>query len=757
MSRAVVRGGLNGPFPLPADVLEGGQVLAPRLRPGDRLRTAEGAVYELVEKTGPIKKFKRLDSGAVVSLGNAELTEKMGRGELRLVAPAWLNTARARNWHKSFEARPETVKRRARMRVAYVEAMLENRRLGYPVKVGDVINRVHRERMGDPAILASGEERPSQAALYEWMKVWEKDGPRSIKRLAFAEDERGPRGVQLHESVAPFVKEAMRQLYFTPRRIRVGKVWDRVVADCSATGIVQLRIPSCRTIRRLIKQMPPYVVARERMGQRAADHVFRSVGQMTEAATPGEVYEVDAHKLDVFAIENGSRFPLGRVWVTIVIDRCTRCIVGIHVHVEPPSSLTIAAALRNAFAPKSYMLDRWPEIGRSWIMWGLPVMLVLDNGLENRARFLEEALAELGVVWCYAATRTPEEKPYVERVLGTMARDLSSSMPGWTGASVKEKGDLDPGATACMTLADIDELMHRWVVAYNIRFHQGIRAVPEERWMALSDGEVDAFEDVFALDALLGDFAERTLSRKGVVLAGLRYGDRGNHRPLEMLLACRGHGGTLKVRVRFDRTDLSFVCVQDPDTREYIRIPSLDPEYTTGMTLARHRAIRAEAVATAQGYLTIGELCRARDAIQRRIEEIAGDGRAGMTERQFAAIWAGLGSKGSWAHFSRGLETEYGADKDPHSVLEFLDGEEAEPIEPPPLLAVTVATEHPAAAVTVGLAEQARELGMTVTGVELPMDKPDAPELIGPSMAANPDATDDSLEAEMAALGMKLK
>ena len=758
MNEVVARGRVNGPFPPPASVSVGLEVLAPRLRPGDRLRTAEGAIYELVEKTGPRKKFKRVDTGAEVWLGNVELTEKMGRGELRLEAPAWLNTARARTWHKSFEARSETVKRLARMRLAYVEAMLENRRLGHPVKVGEVIVRVYRGRVADPKILAFGEEKPSQAAVYEWMKLWEKDRSHSLKRLAFAEDERGPRGVQLHEAAVPFVKEALRQLYFTPRRNRVRVVSDRVKTDCLDAGIALGRIPSCRTIRRLIAQLPPYVVARERMGQRAADHVFRSVGQMAEAAMPGEVYEVDAHKLDLFAIENGSRFPLGRVWVTIVIDRCTRCIVGIHVHVEPPSSLTIAAALRNAFAPKTYMLDRWPEIGRPWIMWGLCVMIVLDNGPENKARFLEEALEELGVTWSYAETRTPEDKPYVERVLGTLARDFSSSMPGWTGANVREKGDLAPEAMACMTLADIDELLHRWVVAYNISFHQGIRAVPEERWMTLSDGEVDVFENILALDALLGDFAERTLSRKGVFLAGLRYGDRiDRRRPLETLLARRGHDGTLRVRIRFDRTDLSFVWVQDPDTKEYIQVPSLDPEYTTGMTLARHRAIRAEAVATAQGYVSIGELCRARNAIQRRIQEIAGDGQAGMTERQFAAIWAGLGSKGSWAHFSRGIETEYGADKDLHSVLGFLDDEEAEPTENPPLLPVTTAAEQPVVAVNVGLDEQARELGMTVTGVELPVEKPDTPGPTSLSAAANFDAKGDSLEAEMAALGMKLK
>lgn len=230
-------------------------------------------------------------------------------------------------WAVPFEARPEIVKRLAFMRRAYVEAFVENRRHGYPRKVGAVLEALHAERMRDPANVAAGEEKPSLAAVYEWVGACggSDADPGSIKLLTFAEDERGARGVQLHNSVSPFVKDALRELWFTPQRHRASQVWDRVVTTCGDGNIPTSRVPALRTIRRLIRQMPPFVVARERLGRRAADHMFKSVGQMQEATLPGEAYEVDAHKLDLFAVEDRTRWPLGRVWVTLVIDGGSTC------------------------------------------------------------------------------------------------------------------------------------------------------------------------------------------------------------------------------------------------------------------------------------------------------------------------------------------------------------------------------------------------------------------------------------------------
>jgi len=660
-----------------------------RLKPGDRIERS-GVIYEFLSKETGGKRFVRLDTGAEVFVLNQLLVLEMSRRLIRLAPPEWMNKARSELWHLDFESRSETEKRLARMRWAYVEAFDQNRRAGYPLKVGEVVRAVYRDRMADPRNVDADETEPSLSIVYDWLKLWDDcKGPRKLKMFCFAESRRGPRGARLSAPVAVIVRNSLRELWFTPERKRVRHVWERVVAEGTRQGLDSAVLPCQRTIRRLIKALPPYAATRARFGKRAADQKYRSVGQMPEAAFPGEIYEVDAHKLDWMAVDEAG-WPIGRLWVTVVIDRRTRCIVGFHLHVEPPCSMTIAAALRNAFAPKLYMLEKWPGIGRNWICWGLPVMLVLDNALENKARFLMEGLAELGVVVFFVDPRSPEKKPYVERFHGTMTGDLAVRVPGATGANVAERGDYDAEKMACLTLEQADELFHRWVSCYLLTWHEGLRGVPEQAWRDEgADLEVAPMEDIGMLDVLLGDYAERTVTREGIFVFGLRYGDSQDYRPLEHIRTRAGAEGLGKVRVRIDRNDLSSVLVQDPVTKEYIPVPSLDPDYTVKkgkMTLRRHRAIRQYAVERARGYVSVAALCLARDEIQRRIDEMTG--REPMTERRAAAVYRGLGSKGSWDAFYRlDDRARKGGAADERPIIDLFeteDGWEMGPFGTPP-------------------------------------------------------------------------
>jgi putative transposase len=470
---------------------------------------------------------------------------------------------------------------------------------------------------------------------------------------------------------------------------------------------------------------------------------------MVEAALPGEVYELDAHRLNWVAVDRKG-WPIGRLWVTVVLDRCTRCVVGQHVHVEPPSSLTVAAALRNAFAPKLYMLRRWPEIGRAWPCWGKPTLIILDNALENKATFLTEALMELGIAWHWAAARKPEEKPYVERYFGTMDSDLATRIPGWTGANPQEKGDYDSVQMSCLTEEDSDEIIHRWVVAYNIDTHtfNGMKVVPEQNWREATDLEVTPIEDLGMLDVLLGDYAVRRARRTGIELLGLRYGDKGDYRPIEAIRTRAGAGDFIDVRIRFDRSDLSHIHVQDPQTKEYIPVPSLDSKYTEGLTLARHRIIRRKAAERAKGYISIGELCAVRDDLQNRIDAMTG--AEPMTERRYAAIFNGLGSKGSWAEFYRLSNEEYGRSrKDARPVVDLLE----EDFEWTPGAAEAAPKEAP------GAAGPAANEGAGTHEPAAPAEEPAAPGKdaaapTAPDPAASPKPKGD-LAARMKLLGME--
>ena len=255
--------------------------------------------------------------------------------------------------------------------------------------------------------------------------------------------------------------------------------------------------------------------------------------------------------------------------------------------------------------------------------------------------------------------------------------DFSGRLPGRTGSNPKDRGDYDTEGMACIALADADELLHRWVVLYNLAFHQGIRDIPERLWLEkTAELEVAPIDDIGMLDIVLGEYAIRTPTNKGIFLAGLRYGDLGDNRPVELIRTRAGAANLGKVRIRFDRNDLSHIWLQDPLTKEYHCVASLDPQYTSGLTLAQHRMIRRYAVERAGKYVSIHELCVGRDELQRRISAMCGD--EGVTARRAVAMYNGIGSKGSWADFYRMAEAEYGKDRNENmtrSIARLLEAE----------------------------------------------------------------------------------
>lgn len=641
------------------------QVTPPRIRPGDRFEVS-ATVYQAVRKAEQRVLFMREDTGAEVWLDNAELVRRLATGQARIALPEWLPEARHKKWRGDFASLPEAEKRRAYMRLAHVQAMQENARLGYPRRVKKVIADVHRRRIADPA--NAGEWHPCVAAVYEWKAIWEHpDGPKGILRLAFAESERGKR--QMPERLAEFLKQAIVEHYMTPERRRVAATHDRYVALCRSDGIADEAIHGQRTTRRAIESLSPYAVARAQHGQRAADLLYRAKGKLPATPLPGEVYEVDAHKFDLVVIDSEHGFVLGRLWVTVVIDRCTRMVVGFHVHIEPPCSLTVAAALRNAIATKEYVQRKWPELNHPWLPWGMFTVVILDNGLENKAIFLKEAADEIGFTIHYARTRTPEDKPYIERFFGTAEAQFVPMFPGVTGRNPQARGDYDAEAMACVTLEDVDEFFHRWVITvYNRSWHEGIRDIPERLWLEkTATWGVEPYSAIERLDVLLGNYAERVPSANGIHLLGLRYNDLGENRPLEMIRSRAGAGRIEKLRIRFDPTNLGFIWVQDPETKRYHVLECLDREYAQGLSLAQHRVIRRHAVERARGYVTVNELCATRDALRQRVREILGDPDA--TGRKAATIFNGLGSKGSWGAMYRYAEAEY----EDRSIVDLLE------------------------------------------------------------------------------------
>jgi putative transposase len=97
--------------------------------------------------------------------------------------------------------------------------------------------------------------------------------------------------------------------------------------------------------------------------------------------------------MDIIVVDEVERKPLGRPWLTVVIDVATRMIAGYYLSFDHPSSSSVALALSRAVLPKDRHLERfnvtanWPSaaclLPSIWTMRKSFMRALLREGVKN--------------------------------------------------------------------------------------------------------------------------------------------------------------------------------------------------------------------------------------------------------------------------------------------------------------------------------------------------------------------------------------
>ncbi|MCY0150929.1 transposase family protein [Hoeflea alexandrii] len=94
---------------------------------------------------------------------------------------------------------------------------------------------------------------------------------------------------------------------------------------------------------------------------------------------------MDHTKADIFVVDEETRQPLGRPWLTLAMDVCSRMVTGFYLTMEAPSRLSTSLCLLHSVFDKSAWL-REREIAEPWPIAGLPDTVHVDNGADFRSR-----------------------------------------------------------------------------------------------------------------------------------------------------------------------------------------------------------------------------------------------------------------------------------------------------------------------------------------------------------------------------------
>ena len=381
----------------------------------------------------------------------------------------------------------------------------------------------------------------------------------------------------LHKDVEALIAKVIDDYYLTTQQRSIRKCYVELTARAKLLG---LTAPSETTFRDRIEAVPERIKVERRRGKKAARDRFAVVrGHFPGADFPLSIIQIDHTLLDIHIVDDEDRKPIGRPWLTLAIDVCTRMIVGYYLSLDHPSALSVGICLSQAANRKEADLQRLGVDGE-WPVWGLGKVIHADNGKDFRSRTLKWACEQHGIHIEWRPVKTPHYGGHIERLLGTVAKEIHA-LPGTTFSNIKARGEYKSEAKACMTYHELEKwLVQFFVNVYHRRMHRSIVMPPIERWRrgivghgkSVGIGLPDPLPDParFRLDLL--PYEERAVSSDGVVWDKVHYYSEA----LRPWVSARKRGRSVLFIVRRDPRDISKLYFLDPELRDYLEIPYRD-------------------------------------------------------------------------------------------------------------------------------------------------------------------------------------
>ena len=543
---------------------------------------------------GPAGKlqFKYLDNYEIVTFGWGRLYARIQSGEIQVVH---------QNGQKVHLAGSVDGKPQLRLPIALsdVEVELIEYRLGY---IKQCI-RARIARCSYPQIKdfleklpprEDGKPHPRSAwTVRGWIKKYTRSGGNAYMLLdgrSHATHHKRLKSVQ-----EQLIDTAIVRHYLQRNGASVAETVRQLKTEVEAKNRLEganIEVPSKSSVARRIKEIPQFVRDYKRLGPEYARNRWRySLGGDTSTRVLERV-EIDHTWLDLWVLDPKTGVPIGRPWITVVIDRFSGYILGFHISFYGPSVGTVAAAMRNAILPKDEILSAITEHNLNWTAMGSGEMYVVDNGLEFHAKAFLRLVWHLRADLVFNAVRQPWLKASIERCMMEVCRTLPAR--GKVYAPRKNIKPQDPREGAAILFDDLCVGLLIWAAdrfPKSIHPKQLVRA--QDLW---EEGRLASPLPMFPLtlstfDIVGGVGTQRTIDGDGVFFHYLRYNSR------ELQEYRRSHGERFRTEIRFNPDDLAVVHVLLPNAKSWLPVELQRPgqEYGAGLSLIQHEIIRAEA------------------------------------------------------------------------------------------------------------------------------------------------------------------
>jgi putative transposase len=193
------------------------------------------------------------------------------------------------------------------------------------------------------------------------------------------------------------------------------------------------------------------------------------------------VVQIDHTKLDIDVVDEATRLPIGRPWITVGIDVFSRMVTGYYLSLDPPGDLPTGQCLAHSILTKeSWLRDRGIE--SEWPCFGVMTSIHLDNAKEFRGKTLRHACEMYGIDIQWRPVAKPHFGGHIERLMGTFAKEIHT-LPGTTFSRAKDIQDYRPAEKACIALREFDTWLAELIVCeYHQRIHSALKTSPVAKW-----------------------------------------------------------------------------------------------------------------------------------------------------------------------------------------------------------------------------------------------------------------------------------
>lgn len=458
----------------------------------------------------------------------------------------------------------------------------------------------------------------SRATIYRDLQKTRGEGTTTVRDLAGRKGGFPKDRSRLHPQVEAIITEGLTGHYLSQNKPPLTETVKVIGSACAQLGLDEPRYPTVH--RRLLKINRAKVEGR-RNGKNAREAVTPRPGAY-EVEAPWDCWQIDHTKVDVIIVDKMTRKPVGRPWLTVIIDVATRMVAGFYVGLEPPSILRAGTTLDLAVqskAPwlKALCLDyRWP-------VEGLPKLVHSDRAREFQSRAFERALTNQGVSTFLRKPGATHWGGHVERLIGTMM-GRCKMLPGATQRNPKARGDYDSCKGAAL---DIEQLelwfAHQILGVYHNTQHAALGCSPLEAWDRMAAGRIPRHPDnpeSFRID--LFPETERAITRMGVKAFGEQYAS------LDTTLAFAE--GRTKARFKYDPRNLSQLYLETSPGRWTAipyRLPHLGGRFPTLWLYNHFRRLAHVLGAPVEGIM-------ARAARERAEKELHGEAHSSLIARR---------------------------------------------------------------------------------------------------------------------------